>query len=130
MEQRRVLLWRRINAQADLVHKILAASVAETKKHWISYCPEECLFHLSFADIHAAISNFKASGSTYLLASHFPRIGRNVDTVTGGCRALNWTLAPFHFPDPVTTVDENLSDRYLALWRLDDIKTELFDCKL
>jgi SAM-dependent methyltransferase len=90
----------------------------------------ECLFHLSFADIHATISNFKASRSTYLLTTCFPNIERNVDVVTGCCRGLNWTLTPFHFPGPITTLSEDRSDQCLGLWRLDDIKPELFGYQL
>ncbi len=85
----------------------------------------ECLLHLSFADIYAIISNFKASRSTYLLATHSPNIERNVDVVTGGCRALNLTLRPFHFPEPITTLSEDQSVYRLALWRLADINPQL-----
>jgi len=85
-----------------------------------------CLFHLSFSDIRAALGNFKASRSTYLLSTHEPRIEENVDIVSGECRGINWTRPPFEFLDPITTMSEDYSDHYtdhcLALWRLDDIK--------
>jgi 2-polyprenyl-3-methyl-5-hydroxy-6-metoxy-1,4-benzoquinol methylase len=85
----------------------------------------ECLIHLSLADIHATISNFKASRSTYLLATHSPNIERNVDVVTGECRALNLTLRPFHFPEPIAILSEDQSHHCLALWRLADINPQL-----
>jgi SAM-dependent methyltransferase len=85
-----------------------------------------CLFHLSFSDIRAALGNFKTSTSMYLLTTHQPKIEENVDIVTGGCRGINWTMPPFKFLDPITTISEDYSDHlshhYLALWRLDDIK--------
>src|SRR5205814_6690533 len=87
----------------------------------------ECLYHLSFADIYAAISNFKQSGSKYLLATHVAGIRRNIDILTGGCRLLNWTLSPFHFTEPIASLAESRSAHSLALWRFDDIKVENFD---
>jgi hypothetical protein len=85
----------------------------------------QCLFHLSFTDIRAALVNFKASMSMYLLATHQPNVDKNVDIITGGCRAVNWTRPPFNFPEPITTISEDYSGQCLALWRLDDIKPEL-----
>jgi hypothetical protein len=85
----------------------------------------QCLNHLRLADIQATISNFKASRSTYLLATHFPNIERNVDVVTGGCRGLDLTLRPFHFPEPIAILSEDQSDQCLALWRLADINPQL-----
>ena len=83
----------------------------------------QSLNHLPLADIHATISNFNASRSTYLLATHFPNIERNVDVVTGRCRGLDLTLRPFHFPEPIAILSEDQSDQCLALWRLADIKS-------
>ena len=87
----------------------------------------ECLFHLPYADIDRTISNFKASGSSYLLTTHCPDIKRNVDTITGGCRGLNLTLAPFHFPQPLTILAEDQSRNCLALWALADIQVRSSD---
>jgi len=85
----------------------------------------QCLFHLSFSEIRAALLNFKASMSMYLLTTHHPNTKENVDVVTGSCRALNWTRPPFNFPDPLASIGEDYSGQCLALWRLDDIKPEL-----
>jgi hypothetical protein len=81
----------------------------------------QCLFHLSFSDIRATLVNFKASMSMYLLATHQPNVGKNMDIITGECRPVNWTRPPFNFPEPITTIGEDYSDQYLALWRLDDL---------
>jgi SAM-dependent methyltransferase len=86
----------------------------------------QCLYHLSLSDIHAALVNFKSSMSRYLLATHNPGVSINIDIITGGFRRLNWTLSPFNFPDPVLTLSEVQTDQCLALWRLEDIKSELF----
>jgi len=86
----------------------------------------QCLLHLSLSDIRAALVNFKSSMSMYLLATHHPNVEQNVDIITGGCRGVNWIRPPFNFPDPITTIGEDYSNQCLALWRLEDIKPELF----
>lgn len=85
----------------------------------------QCLYHLSLSDIHAALINFKSSMSEYLLVTHNPGASINIDTITGGWRWLNWTLPPFNFPDPISRLSETQSDQCLALWRLEDIKSEV-----
>jgi len=86
----------------------------------------QCLYHLCLSDIHAALINFKSSMSRYLLVTHNPGVSINIDTSTGGFRRLNWTLPPFNFADPILRLSEVQSDQCLALWRLEDIKSELF----
>src|SRR5262249_28756808 len=84
------------------------------------------LVHLSFADARAAIRNFRRSGSRYLLTTTFVGRGRNVDTATGGWRALDLQAPPFRFPPPLTLVDERCGqtdgrDKGLGLWKLADL---------
>lgn len=55
----------------------------------------DCLVHLSFAHIDAALANFRASGARWLLTTTFPMIEENVDCEDGDWRALNLTLPPF-----------------------------------
>jgi hypothetical protein len=114
--RRRYGSYRRAFLEMDIIRRI----IPEVD---LVLC-RECLLHLSFADIRATISNFKASGSTYLLTTHYPKLDRNINVITGGCRGLNWSLTPFHFPEPIATLSEDVSDRCLALWRLDDIHSE------
>jgi hypothetical protein len=86
----------------------------------------DCFAHLCTHDCLAAIHNFKASGSTYLLATTSPSIRHNGDIPTGSWRALNLQLPPFSFPQPIEIIDEQSPekldrDKQLGLWRLDSI---------
>jgi hypothetical protein len=85
----------------------------------------DALVHLSFADAHAAIQNFRRSGSSYLLATTFLNHSPNEDVVTGGWRPLNLQAPPFSFPAPLALVDERTAhsgnqyrDKRLGLWKL------------
>lgn len=82
----------------------------------------DLFIHLSFAHAHAAIANFKRSGSQYLLVTTHLSVRGNRDASTGGWRWLNLRLAPFHFPAPLESITENLeSGKCLALWRLGEL---------
>lgn len=81
----------------------------------------EVLFHLSFQDLFAALRNFKKSGARYLLTTHYPDIRDQRDIPTGRCRAINFRLEPLNFPEPLRTIEEDVSDHCLALWKLEDI---------
>ncbi len=79
------------------------------------------LVHLSYADIRAAIRNFKRSGSRYLLTTTFDDIEVNTDMPTGSWRALNLQAAPFAFPPPLASIDDAprlRPGKRLALWEL------------
>jgi SAM-dependent methyltransferase len=89
----------------------------------------DCLVHLSFADVRAAIANFVASGSTYLLTTTFTEHKRNYDKQTGRWRPLNLCAAPFNFPAPLRLMNEecpeedgSFSDKCLGLWKLEDLR--------
>jgi hypothetical protein len=88
----------------------------------------DCLVHFSFADVRAALENFRRSGSTWLCTTTFLDTRENRDIRTGGWRELNLQEAPFHFPPPEALVDEKCTHsggRYrskrLGLWRLDSL---------
>ena len=50
----------------------------------------DCLAHISHADILASLHNFKRNGATYLIATHYPNIRKNmVDVGTGGFYPIN-----------------------------------------
>ena len=84
----------------------------------------DALVHFSFADVHAAIRNFRRSGSKYLLATTFTSVPENTDIRTGGWRALNLQAAPFGFPGPVASIDDTPAAappgmvKRLSLWEL------------
>ena len=97
----------------------------------VIFC-RDTLVHFSFADIRAAIRNFKRSGATYLIATTFARYPENRDISTGQWRQLNLERPPFNFPSPLKFVDEKCThsggvfgDKRLALWTLQDIPESL-----
>jgi hypothetical protein len=82
----------------------------------------DCLIHLSFKDIHAALSNFKSSKSTYLLCTTHIKVEENQDAATGGWRSLNLQLPPFNFPEPLKLLTEDLElGKCLGIWRLNEL---------
>lgn len=85
----------------------------------------DCLVHFSFADIHAALENFRRSGAQFLLTTTFLDRTRNTNIRTGGWRVLNLQAPPFDFPPPLAMIDERCThtdgiyrDKRLALWPL------------
>jgi hypothetical protein len=89
----------------------------------------DCLVHLSFSQISAALRNFKRSNSTYLLTTTFIRFVDNADIAMGEWRPINLQEPPFNFPAPLRLIDEKrsesgeaYSDKHLGLWELKDIK--------
>ncbi|MBL7791453.1 MAG: class I SAM-dependent methyltransferase [Saprospiraceae bacterium] len=88
----------------------------------------DCLVHFSFSDIFKTLDNIKRSGISYMLTTTFPDCADNEDIVTGDWRVLNLELAPFHFPPPITMINENCTegkglyaDKSLGLWRIAEL---------
>jgi len=88
----------------------------------------DCLVHLSFDDIHAALANIKRSGATYLATTHFHEEPENLDIPTGGWRPLNFFKPPFNFPNPVAEINEHctemdgaFADKCLVVWKISDL---------
>ena len=85
----------------------------------------DLLVHFSARQAQEALRNMRASGATFLLATHFP--GRdNRDIATGDWRPINLEAAPYGFPAPLDTIAETdteapYSDKTLSLWRFDDL---------
>lgn len=89
----------------------------------------DCLVHLSYEHIAAALRNFRRSGATFLLTTTYTSRKRNWDIVTGSWRPLNLQERPFNFPPPANVIVENstefegdFADKSLALWRLDSLQ--------
>jgi len=86
----------------------------------------DLLVHLSNDDALKVISNFKKSGSLYLLSTTFPNQIENIDLGKKVWRPLNLELPPFSLGEPVLSDRENsrehpsYSDKSLALWRLNE----------
>jgi SAM-dependent methyltransferase len=90
----------------------------------------DCLVHLKDRHILAALANFTASGSRYLLATMFAGRSANVDAPLGGWRPVNLQLPPFGLPPPQRLLvegaveDERYADKALGLWPLAHLRTE------
>ena len=79
--------------------------------------------HLTLKQITAALENFRASGSLYLLASNYKSTTENRDIKVGDWRPINMELAPFNMGPPLQTIQEHSTDglfrdKQLALWKL------------
>jgi len=91
------------------------------------------LVHFSFNTIMKTLKNFVASGSTYLITTHFTDPKRDYpDIEDGRWHPLNFTLPPFNFPPPYKVIVEGCvecggiyKDKTLALWRLSELKALL-----
>lgn len=82
----------------------------------------DCFIHLSFRDARAAISNFKASGSGFLLATTHPNVAKNQDIESGSWRSVNLQLPPFGLPEPLRMVVEDAeAGKCLGMWRLEEL---------
>lgn len=88
----------------------------------------DCLVHFSNEDIRSALANIKASGSSYLMTTHFPQEDVNKNIVTGGWRPVNFCLPPFDLPSPLESLNEKCSemngafqDKSMAVWKIEDI---------
>jgi len=84
------------------------------------------LVHLSNAEVFLALSNFKRSGSKFLVTTTFPAQPSNTDIPTGSWRPLNLEKAPFLLPPPRHSVSDGCphpgyTDKLLAVWRLKDL---------
>ena len=93
----------------------------------------DLLPHLAYAEIAAVLRNFRASGAAHLITTTFTGPRPNRDTSGGNWRTLNLTLAPFDFPPPLLTLNENCSesggeygDKSLGVWRMADLPLHLF----
>jgi SAM-dependent methyltransferase len=85
----------------------------------------DCWIHLSYLYIQRALQNFRASGATWLLTTHYPGLGANQDILSGQWRPLDLEAAPFSLPPPRQVIVEKEYDeggrhfrRTLALWSL------------
>lgn len=129
---------------ADLLPELIEANNkqhADEKHHFVTLdltadpLPEadlllcrDCLVHLSFEDIHAALENIRSSPITYLLTTTFPECEENEDIVTGDWRVLNLERPPFNFPAPLRLINEGCTeargafrDKNLGLWRVENM---------
>jgi SAM-dependent methyltransferase len=88
----------------------------------------DCLVHLSFENIAAALANFARSGSAWLVTTTFPELKANKDCEDGDWRALNFELAPFNWGPPAellvegcTEAEGGWADKSLGAWRIEKL---------
>src|SRR5436305_694619 len=82
----------------------------------------DCFIHLSFKHTRAAITYFKRSGSTFLLATTHTTVRENTDIESGRGRYVNLHLPPYNFPEPLRLITESPDlGKSLGMWRLEDL---------
>src|SRR5215510_4949458 len=82
----------------------------------------DCLIHLSFKSIKAALSNFKKTNATHLLCTTHTTITENTDCPDGSWRNINLLLPPFSFQQPVKSLVENAElGKCLGVWQRADL---------
>lgn len=92
---------------------------------------KDCLQHLSYEKVAAALNNFKRSGSKYLFVSSFPKTWRNHDIHDGDYRPLNLRKKPFCLAKPIFKIKEKTSvpvegvesDKYMYLYKIESLPT-------
>jgi SAM-dependent methyltransferase len=87
---------------------------------------KDCLQHLSDANVHKALANFKSSGSKYLLVTSYPKTWINYDIEDGNYRALNLRKSPFCLSKPLLKIRESRGfgveiDKTMYLYKLSDL---------
>ena len=88
------------------------------------------LMHLFFTDIGKVLSNFKASGSSYLLmTSQSNQDNKEVSPIQGyktRYRPVNFFLPPFSLPAPICVgKDTNKNDMFIILYKLSSMPLKL-----
>lgn len=86
----------------------------------------DCLVHLSYAHITAALWNVGQSGAKWFACTSFRYSGRvNADIASGGWRPLSLTAAPFNLPEPEEWLPETpppqggeFADKAVGVWRI------------
>ena len=83
----------------------------------------DCLFHLSYNDIHSVLTNFVTSSSIYFLSTSHDNENefRNLDIRSGDFRSIDLFASPFNFPrDFLFAIPEpgdgKIPPRKLYLW--------------
>lgn len=91
----------------------------------------DCLFHLPFAEIRRAFSNFSSSKIPYaLLTTHRSfLVHKNLDVNLGGFRYLDLCCPPVNLPQAITYLKDFVPGRdfprFVGLWRRDTISEAL-----
>ncbi len=116
---------------ANLSFRKLNLLEDELPKVDLVFC-RDCLVHLSFEHVFAALERICRSESSYLLTTTFVERRKNADIATGNWRTLNLRMAPFELPEPVLVINEKCTedggrfrDKSLGLWKVADVRAVL-----
>jgi hypothetical protein len=91
----------------------------------------DCLFHLTYQQIYAALKNFTESSIPYALLTNHRDAGAasNHDISTGDCRGLDLMAAPFQLPaDIICRIQEGVApttNHEMCLWTREQILDSL-----
>jgi SAM-dependent methyltransferase len=89
----------------------------------------DCLIHFSFEDIDKFFRNLVNSNIKFILLTNHRKNKFNYkDILTGDCRPINFTSAPYNFEMPIDFIDDtyaNFIERDMCLWSIDTIKKYL-----
>jgi hypothetical protein len=102
---------QKLYASDKVQFKLIDITKDDLPKVDLIFC-RECLQHLSNENVRKALSNFKRSGSKYLLVTSFPKTWRNWDILDGDYRPLNLRKRPFCFPKPIFEIVETFRGKY------------------
>ena len=115
----------------DRRFEVLDISKDPLPKVDLIFC-RDLFVHLSFKDIRLAISNIKASRSTYIATTTFLNRKKNSDLplISRGVawRTINLQIQPFDFDKSIEIIDEKCtenngqySDKAIGVWKIDEL---------
>lgn len=88
----------------------------------------DCLIHLDFAAIERVLRNIARSDVTWLLASDYPLLQKNVDSSIGPATPVSLSLPPFALgPKTAEIADAMMPNglKTLAVWNVDVLRNGL-----
>jgi len=122
ISQRALSVARQRRPGVEVIEFDICADLFPQVQLW--HC-RDSLFHLSFADIWAALRNVAKSKVDFaLITTHRSRLLKNLDIRTGGFRLLDLERAPFFLPPPLEYLSDTATDsfpRSVGLWPMSAI---------
>ena len=130
---------------ADVVHDLVAANnmacgdskrrferldvISDRLPKMDAVLCRDCLVHLSTEDGKRALANIRDSGATYLLATTFPTVQKNVNILTGYWRHLSQVRLPLTSSASLILLHEGnpdplYADKSLGVWRIADMEDD------
>ena len=103
--------------------------IEDTLPHVDAVFCRECLVHFCHAEVKLAVANIARSGSEYLITSTYTDLAENVNIETGDWRPIDFTKAPFNWPEPLQLVNDASSpeapppdkNKSIGVWRIADL---------